>query len=230
MRRLFSSRGMSAAATGILVLLIAGGGYAIAGGSGTINACAQKHGHHLLYTGKCKKGDKKLSWGVQGRPGLAGATGPVGPKGATGTTGATGPSAGFSSSGEQVTNLSDTTVVSLTLPAGSFIINGKVSIADSSAEETTGCYLLPPGVTSTSGAIDESFAATDTTSPQQTMSLVAPLTTSGGAVTIVCFSSSATTIARSNQLTAIQVGSVTGASAVGAAARKPAIGNPSTGS
>jgi hypothetical protein len=209
MRRLFSSRGTSAAAAGILVLLIAGGGYAIASGSGTINACAQKHGKHLLYTGKCKKGDTKLSWAVQGPPGSTGATGRAGPAGPKGATGAIGPSAGFSSSGGDVMSLAGTTVVSLTLPAGSFVINGKVSIANSSAAETTGCYLLPPGVTSISGAIDVSFAATDTTDFEETMSLVAPLTTSGGALTIVCFSSSASTDARENQLTAIKVGSVT---------------------
>ena len=79
MRRLFASRTTSAAVAGILVLLVVGGGYGIAAvsSSGTIKACAQKGGNHSLYTGKCRKGDKKLSWNVKG------------PKGATGAAGAT---------------------------------------------------------------------------------------------------------------------------------------------
>jgi hypothetical protein len=67
-------------------MLIAGGGYAIASGSGTVSACVHKHGGGL-YMGRCHKKDRKLSWSVQGPPGPRGATGPAG---ATGTQGAPG--------------------------------------------------------------------------------------------------------------------------------------------
>lgn len=96
MKRLLYGRGTPAVIAAILMLLVAGGGYAIARGGDTIMACAHK-GNHVLYTGKCKNGDKKLSWnkvgpqGPRGATGAAGPAGPTGPQGPTGATGATGP-------------------------------------------------------------------------------------------------------------------------------------------
>jgi Collagen triple helix repeat (20 copies) len=90
MRRLLSARGTPAVAVGVLMLLVAGGGYAIASGGSPINACVHK-GDHVLYTGRCKKGDDKLSWNKVGPPGPRGATGATGPAGPTGPAGATGP-------------------------------------------------------------------------------------------------------------------------------------------
>lgn len=71
--RVLGGRVTSAIVAGLIVSVAIGGGYAVAsiGGGGKINACSQK-GTHLLYTGKCKKGDTKLSWnkvGPQGPPG-----------------------------------------------------------------------------------------------------------------------------------------------------------------
>jgi hypothetical protein len=71
--RLLGGRVTSAIVAGLIVSVVVGSGYAVASisGGGTIKACSQK-GTHLLYTGKCKKGDKKLSWntrGPQGPPG-----------------------------------------------------------------------------------------------------------------------------------------------------------------
>jgi hypothetical protein len=93
MKRVLAARGTPAIAVGLLTLLVAGGGYAIASGSGTVNACVHK-GTHALYTGKCKHGDSKLSWskvGPKGATGATGAAGAAGAKGATGATGVTGP-------------------------------------------------------------------------------------------------------------------------------------------
>jgi hypothetical protein len=94
------------AAAAVLVVLAAGGGYAIASSGGsTITACVHKHGG-ALYVGKCKKGDRALTWnkvgpagkagavgspGSQGGQGLQGITGQNGGSGASGATGATGP-------------------------------------------------------------------------------------------------------------------------------------------
>ena len=100
MRRLLASRGTSAAATGILVLLVAGGGYAIAAGGSTMHACAKKSNGALRLAGKCKKSEKAVSWNVtgpqgtqgpQGSQGSQGPQGPQGPQGAPGAAGATGP-------------------------------------------------------------------------------------------------------------------------------------------
>ena len=87
MRGLVTSRAISAAIVGVVVLLAAGGGYALASGrSKKISACVHKHGGGL-YTGKCKKHDKKLTWNTTGP------TGPAEPTGATGATGPQGPGA-----------------------------------------------------------------------------------------------------------------------------------------
>ena len=81
---------LSAALVGVVVLLAAGGGYAVASSSSKkITACVHKHGGGL-YTGKCAKHDKKLTWNTTGPAGPEGATGAPGPTGATGATGAPG--------------------------------------------------------------------------------------------------------------------------------------------
>lgn len=87
MRRLLASRGASAALVGIVMLLVAGGSYALASGSGSITVCVKKHGGTLYKAKKCKKGDSKLSWnqtGPQGQTGAAGAAGAPGTPGAPG--------------------------------------------------------------------------------------------------------------------------------------------------
>jgi hypothetical protein len=160
MRRLVASRVTSAVAAGLLVLAVVGGGYAIASDGGTIRACAHQ-GTHVLYTGKCKKGDKKLSWSQVGPRGATGATGAPGPRGATGAIGATGasgtpgapggagapgtdgkvgpigPSEAFNAtaaSGPADIGLSPTftTVLSFTLPPGSYVLNSEVVAANQS--------------------------------------------------------------------------------------------------
>jgi hypothetical protein len=166
MRRLVASRATSAVAVGLLVLAIAGGGFAIASDGGTIRACAHK-GTHVLYTGKCKKGDKKLSWsqvGPRGATGQSGASGAVGPRGVTGATGAPGPQGAAGATGAPGTTGAPgapgdvgpigpseafnataasgpadiglaptfTTVLSFTLPPGSYVLNSEVVAANQS--------------------------------------------------------------------------------------------------
>jgi hypothetical protein len=70
----------------------------IAAGSGVIRACVAKNGAiRIVSKGRCKPGEKPLSWnqkgsvGAQGAQGPAGAPGPQGPAGATGAKGDTGP-------------------------------------------------------------------------------------------------------------------------------------------
>lgn len=87
MKKLFAARGAITVGAAALALLIAGGGYAMAGASGTVQACIHKHGHGL-YVGRCARHDTKMSWSIQGPPGPAG---PRGATGAAGLRGATGP-------------------------------------------------------------------------------------------------------------------------------------------
>jgi Collagen triple helix repeat (20 copies) len=90
MPHLFSSRVTTAAAASVLALLVAGGGYAIASsGGGSISACSSAR-NHVLYTGKCKKGDAKLTWNRVGPQGVAGPKGQTGSQGPQGNTGAPG--------------------------------------------------------------------------------------------------------------------------------------------
>jgi hypothetical protein len=84
MRRLLASRGASVAAAGILVALIASGGYALASGGSSkkITVCVSHKGGTLYKAKRCAKHDKKLTWnkqGIQGVPGQPGGTGPQGP-------------------------------------------------------------------------------------------------------------------------------------------------------
>ena len=69
----------------LALFLAAGGGYALAATSGgnTISACANKHtGELFLHThGRCKKGEKTVTWSKQGPVGPAGSPGAAGPAG-----------------------------------------------------------------------------------------------------------------------------------------------------
>jgi hypothetical protein len=69
--RRLGGRVTAAIVAGLIVSIAVGGGYAVASISsagGKINACSQKK-THLLYTGSCKRGDKKLSWNKRGPQG-----------------------------------------------------------------------------------------------------------------------------------------------------------------
>src|SRR5579862_8764399 len=91
MRGLLASRAASAALASGLVLLVAGGGYALASGGGTIHACAKKSSGALRIAHKCKKSEKRVSWNSSGPAGPQGAPGPQGPAGPAGPAGAQGP-------------------------------------------------------------------------------------------------------------------------------------------
>lgn len=88
MRRLVTSRPLAAAATGIAVLLIAGGGYALAGSGGSISVCVHRHGGALYQARRCARRDGRLTWSVQGP------RGPRGIQGVAGAAGAPGPITG----------------------------------------------------------------------------------------------------------------------------------------
>ena len=95
-RRSLLSRFTPAALVGVITLLIAGGGYALASGGNSITVCVKKNGGTVYKAHKCDKHDAKLTLqntgktGPSGPAGRTGATGPAGPTGATGPTGTTG--------------------------------------------------------------------------------------------------------------------------------------------
>ena len=91
MKSPLAARGAPAALVGVLMLLMAGGGYALAGGgAGTIRVCLRK-GTRIMYGAPCHRHDHRLSWSRSGRQGRTGQAGRAGPPGATGAPGPTGP-------------------------------------------------------------------------------------------------------------------------------------------
>src|SRR5262249_4898814 len=104
--------------------------------------------------------------GPTGLPGPVGATGPVGPVGAPGPEGPTGPQgpSGISDAFSTSRNLNganvtlngpgnETTVLELDLPAGNFIVNGKVEVVNPSGQDAD-----------VSCSINQQFEGTDTQS------------------------------------------------------------------
>ena len=119
MKQLLAARGTSAAIVGVIVLAVAGGGYAIASGVGTITVCVQHNGGGLYKASRCAKRDKRLSWNKVGPRGPTGATGATGAQGSAGQNGATG-------------------------PAGPVTLTHLVSIASSCAGKTACAGVSPP--------------------------------------------------------------------------------------
>lgn len=142
MRKVFKSTPGAAIVLGALALLVAaaGGAWAASGGGsgGKITVCVSKSGGALYQAKKCQKKDKKLSWNIQGpqgpkgADGAAGKNGKDGTNGTNGTNGANGAVAGISATGGLVefTGTSKT-VLTLKLPAGSFIVQGKTQVGGS---------------------------------------------------------------------------------------------------
>jgi uncharacterized coiled-coil protein SlyX len=86
---------IAAAVIAVALLLVASIGTADASAKGKkVHACVVKKGPdkgvmHFSRTGKCHKGEKKLSWGKKGKNGKQGAVGPAGATGAQGPSGVT---------------------------------------------------------------------------------------------------------------------------------------------
>jgi hypothetical protein len=82
MKGLFSGRTGSALMVGVVAVLAAGGGYAIAAStSNTIRACANKTSGALRIASRCKSTENTLSWNKVGPTGPRGLRGPIGPQG-----------------------------------------------------------------------------------------------------------------------------------------------------
>lgn len=121
-------------------LLLAAFAVASQAEASTLYACVKKSGTARVFTKKpkCKKGESKISWnaeGPAGKNGANGASGTNGTNGTSGTNGTNGAVAGYVvvQSGEvSFTQLeskeSNALVMSKSLPAGSYIVNGNVEV------------------------------------------------------------------------------------------------------
>ena len=160
--------------------------------------------------------------GPTGPPGSDGATGPAGPQGSAGATGpagppgppgSQGPSAGFTAQfGLSTTpvTVTNTSVTSLFVPLGSYIVSSKVVLTNNSATPTNVACFLAQG---TSGrTVDRSDSFLDASvSVELTLHAAVQVNVAGdGQLWLNCtrFASAIVTAANS-QLTAIQVGTLT---------------------
>jgi hypothetical protein len=156
--------------------------------------------------------------GATGATGATGAKGATGPTGATGATGPTGPSNGFAVTPGTGTALNDstfTTVGSLTVPAGQYIVSAKLAGYISTGTDSVYCHLYTPSGT----MVDNAFTTMDATNlhstvgaAESTLSLMAGMSTSGGAITVKCIDGNNTALTTWPHMTAVQVQTVTGTS------------------
>lgn len=211
MRRLLASRGTPAFAVGIVMLLVAGGGYAMATG-GTISACVHKHGG-VLYVGRCAKKDKRLTWSIAGPQGQRGPQGVQGSQGPQGNTGSTGPSDAYSAYKNgplEPLPSSMSTIASLQIPnAGDYVIFAKVVLHD---DVNTGvdiaCQLVAGGDVDHSQTTVEGNSAGYVTDSTAALNVVHAYNGPGTA-NLQCDGYGVDTDATWIKITAIRVGSLT---------------------
>lgn len=200
MRKLFKSTPGAVIVLGALALVVAAAGGAWAasgGGGGKITVCVSKSDGTLYQAKKCQKKDKKLSWNVkgpQGPQGPKGADGKNGTNGTNGTNGANGAVAGFSAVQTGLVEFtgSTKTVLTLKLPAGSFIVQGKTQVGGSatSAGYMNDSCTLSDGSASNDAQFSAPFTAAqfltirlaETSMPMQ----IAVTSTSPSTVTLTC--------------------------------------------
>jgi hypothetical protein len=211
MRQLFQRRSATALVLGVTALAIAaaGGAYAASSGGGAITVCVSHKGGTLYKAKKCKRHDKKLSWNKQG---------PAGKNGTNGTNGANGAVAGYSASAAgnvtftTSTPASPKTILSLSLPAGSFMVSAK-TVASAGTSSTAGaeavtCHLAGGGATDEADTVVPYNTNTGFTA-QQTLAMSLPVTLSAaGSVTLSCSqgpgSNSTDTTASQSDINAVQ--------------------------
>lgn len=214
-------RVVPAAGAALVAMAIAGGGYAMAGAAGTISACANKR-THVLYTGRCKRGDRKLSWnqhglqgpqgpqGPQGATGDPGAKGDPGPQGTPGTNGTNGQGPGyavFNNNGVEVSDYAYHTVATLTIPvAGPYALTAKVNpTSGAAAAHSVACELDASSDSDSSGA-----EVPPTGWPGATIALqLVHQFTAGGTAVLRCDAVGADAQFGNAKITAIQLTSLT---------------------
>ncbi len=166
--------------------------------------------------------------GAQGAQGPAGATGPAGPAGpqgltgATGAQGAAGPSDIYTTTGSAgLTDSSEQTRASLTLPAGQYLLMGQANALSSSqiGQFFVRCRLrdqsstqVAASDTSLNDSFKEDGGAADgdpATQPEvANLFLTAPLVTPGGTVRLTCQGFLGFPLVGNVQLTAIKTGAL----------------------
>jgi hypothetical protein len=167
------------------VFLLAGGVAWAASGSGgaVIHACYSKRSGALRVAGRCKHGEKALSWsqsGPEGREGARGARGETGVSGAGGQNGGEGP-AGPSdvyAAGKATGALSlseYTSYARLALPPGSYLVEATVILFSNKPGTKMVCFVAEAS-TPVTGELDAAEASAGE-KEQNTVALTGALST-----------------------------------------------------
>jgi hypothetical protein len=170
----------------------------IPGAKGVIHSCyAKSNGALRVVNGtRCRKGETKLKWNQQGVPGRRGATGPSDIYAGGAATGH--PAASYAAYG------------AITLPPGSYLLEGKVQAIDSaSGNSEVTCSLAPD--TSGSSYWDVGNATLTAANAREIVALSAVQKfTATQHVEIVCKLSSGTAVLDDARVIAIRTGSLHG--------------------
>jgi hypothetical protein len=160
---------------------------------------------HSIPTDRLTKGAINTLHGAQGPRGPQGTQGLQGPRGDTGDIGPSNAYSGYFAPAYGVGGAYKK-IVSQTLGAGSYVVAAKTSITMPTAQGTT-CKLED----SIHGDLDQStVGASGATNLGETVSLLAPLTTTGSLVSISCASNDPAATVAFTHIVAIKLGSVTG--------------------
>jgi len=221
-RRARRFRAVAAVLVAVVALTAGGVAYAASRGGATISACV-KHSDGVLYQAKrCGAKDKRLTWNRSGPAGPAGAVGAVGKTGATGATGQTGQTgltgppgppgsagavAGFSVAQAADSDVSLTssaqTVLTLSLPAGSFLVDAKVVVSAAIVPPASPAFIEADCTLTDGSANDSAFSIAPT---EPTGSIVRAVTTVPLEIAVTADGSSTTTLACSEPLGSTQNG------------------------
>jgi len=185
---------------GIVAGAAAGGLAFAAAGGGAITACAGKRTGALRLATNCRRGERPVLWnqrgpaGTPGSVGPSGPTGPAGPRGSagspgpagpTGPAGAAGPSSATSISRSFVPLAGTTTVATLAVQAGAYVIQAKTVVTDDSTGESV--YVFCDLTVDNPSDGDTSATMVGADSARQTVTLELTHTFTGaGAITLTC--------------------------------------------
>lgn len=188
--------------------------------SGNLYACVQKGSFRARFVGAsvpCKKTETRVTWNIAGPAGPEGPTGPqgpIGPEGPTGPAGPEGPTGPQESLNAYHSSLAETTfgtgwstpdLITLTLPAGKYLVSGKAVVQNTSSAQLVQCALRD-----TVTDYDDAFASLGDTGPNGDFATLALQTafepSATATVGLACTSAAGPARAASVKLTAITVG------------------------
>lgn len=210
MRQLLRRGNAAAIALGVIALAIAaaGGAYAASSGGVTITVCIHHSGGGLYKAKNCQKGDKKLTWNKQGRAGTNGTNGVNGTNAALAGYSAT-KAAAVDISG--ATNTTPATVLTLSLPAGSFMVNAKAESHESTTSASTAfaeCDLTDGSAADTAQTFGQMGTLLEGIWEGMLPMSIAVTSASPSTVKMTCFGfptgSSATSVIENSVITAVQ--------------------------